>query len=122
MFTLRPFGLIGKFWQDKILSGIFRWTFIIIIIQLALILLNYQNLPQLIPFYFSLPWGDAWLAPVDFIFILPSISFAILLINSFLSSFFLTSIRLFSFLLSLSSLIGSLFLCYTIFQILQLVL
>lgn len=122
MLTLRPFGLIGKFWQDKQLSLIFRWNFIVILIQIALIAISYQKLPQLIPFYFSLPWGESWLAPVDFIFILPSISFLILLINNFISSLFIVSIRLFSILLSVTSLVCSIFLCYAILQILRLVL
>jgi|GEM_PF-3444768 len=122
MFTLRPFGLIGKFWQDKTLSLIFRWTFVAILVQVALIAFSYQKLPQLIPFYFSLPWGESWLAPVDYIFLLPSISFLILLVNNFISSLFIVSVRLFSILLSVTSLVCSVFLCYSIFQILRLVL
>lgn len=122
MFTLRPFDLIGKFWQDKLLSAIFRYTIFVIIVQIVLILVNYQNLPQVIPFNFSLPWGETWLAPVDYLFILPFISVLILLINNFISSLYLTSIRLFSILLSTTAFVGSLFLCYSIFQILRLVL
>lgn len=122
MLTLRPFGLIGKFWQDKLLSSLFRWSLFIIIIQISLILLNYQNLPQFIPFNFSLPWGESWLAPVDYIFILPLISFIILLLNNFISSLFISSIRLFSLLLTITSLVCSIFMGYSIVQILQLVL
>lgn len=121
MLTLKPLALLGKFWQEKSLSLIFRWSLTFIIFQVGLILFKYGNLPQQVPFYYSLPWGESQLAPVDYLFMLPGISFLILVINNFSAAVLLPKVRLLSLLLSIFSLICSLFLFYSLFKIISLI-
>lgn len=121
MLTLKPLALLGKFWQVKSLSLIFRWSLTFIILQIGLILLKYSNLPQQVPFYYSLPWGETQLAPVDYLFFLPGISFVILVVNNFTAAIILPKIRLLSLLLSIFSLISSLFLFYSLLEIVFLI-
>lgn len=58
--------------------------FIAILIALlmsALITILLSRLPTVVPLFFSLPWGEARLAPKLFLFTLPAIIFLLIIIN-----------------------------------------
>jgi hypothetical protein len=112
---------VGLFWQEKINGQIFRWNIIFILCQLAILFIKFNNLPPQIPLYRSLPWGESELTPVSSIFILPILSFIIMLFNNLLAVFFLKSSQMFSRVLVVISLICSAFAAITIFQIVNLV-
>lgn len=73
---------LGQFWQNRTYSLFFRWNIFLISLQFTYLFWRYPNLPNQIPLYFSRPWGESWLAPLPFIFLLPSFSLITLLVNS----------------------------------------
>lgn len=72
---------LGIFWQGKINSRILRWNIIFIIIQIAFLFWKFNLLPPQVPLYYSLPWGESQLAQASLLFIFPTISLILLLIN-----------------------------------------
>lgn len=114
-------SLLGAFWQERRNSLLFRWNLLFIGLQIAFILLRFNDLPQLVPLYYSQPWGESQLAPVSSLFLLPVFSIGLLLLNSVLAAFYLRSVQLFSYLLLVSSFVFSLFSFITVFNIINLV-
>ncbi|MDD4135613.1 MAG: hypothetical protein PHN66_00915 [Candidatus Shapirobacteria bacterium] len=101
-------SILGNFWQEKINSQFLRWNLLLIIFQIIILFFKFNELPQQVPLYYSLPWGDEQLAYTTSLFLLPIFSIVILLINNLIATFFLKSIPLFSRLLVIFSLIFSL--------------
>jgi hypothetical protein len=118
---IRPFSLIGLFWQNKINGQIFRWNIFFIVLSLIAIIVKFNNLPPLIPLYYSLPWGANQLVPTSYIFLPPIISIAVLIVNNGLAVIFTKSIYLLSILLIITSLIFSAFSTLSLFQIINLI-
>lgn len=114
-------GALGKFWQQKSNHQLFRWNIIFIIAQLAFLIFKFNTLPDQIPLYYSLPWGESQLASVSALFFLPTFSIVLLLINHLFATFFFNSIKLFSRLLVAFSLIFSIFSFITLFQIINII-
>ena len=114
-------GSLGKFWHEKINYQVFRWNIIFIVAQLAFLILKFNSLPNQVPLYYSLPWGESQLASASALFFLPSFSIVFLLINHLLATFFLNTIQIFSRLLIVVSLIFSIFSFITLFQIINLI-
>jgi len=101
-------SILGNFWQEKINSYFFRWNLLLIIFQITILFFKFNDLPQQIPLYYSLPWGNEQLASTASLFLLPTFSIVILLINNLIATFFLKTVTLFSRLLVIFSLIFSL--------------
>lgn len=118
---IRPFSLIGLFWQNKINGQIFRWNVFFIILSLIVIIVKFNDLPPLIPLYYSLPWGTSQLVPTSYIFLPPIISIAVLIANNGLAVLFTKSIYLLSILLIITSLIFSAFSALSLLQIINLI-
>ncbi len=114
-------GSLGKFWQEKSNHHIFRWNLVFIGGQLLLLFFKFNNLPSQVPFYYSLPWGESQLASVSTLFILPMFSIIFLLVDHLLATFFINSIKIFSHLLVVASLIFSIFSFITLFRIINIV-
>jgi hypothetical protein len=112
---------VGLFWQEKVNGQLFRWNLFLIILQFAILFIKFNDLPPQIPLYYSQPWGESRLTSISHIFILPTLSIVILLINNLLAVFFLKSTQLLSRLLVIVSLIFSLFSAFTLFQITALI-
>lgn len=112
---------VGLFWQEKVNSQLFRWNIFFILFQLAFLFIKFNQLPPQIPLFYSQPWGESRLAPVTSIFILPSLSILVLIINNLLAVFFLKSVQLLSRLLVAISLIFSLLCAFSLFQITSLI-
>lgn len=58
------------------------------IVPAVLFLFFLKKLPMEIPLYYSLPWGQAQIAPTPFLLILPAGSLVFLLINFILTKIF----------------------------------
>lgn len=112
---------LGFFWQEKVNNRIFRWNIFFIIIQLTFLIFKFGNLPNQVPLYYSLPWGDSQLASASSLFLLPSFSIFLLLIDNLLATFFFKNIPLLSRILIFISLIFSIFSFITLFQIINLI-
>jgi hypothetical protein len=99
----QPLANLGSFWQGKTNAKIFRWNLIFIIGQIAFLFWKFNSLPPQVPLYYSLPWGESQLAQASLLFILPTISLIILLINHlFAISLTKTSLLLSRILLAIS--------------------
>lgn len=61
------------------------FSIIFLIPLLAIIIISYNNLPPLIPFFNSMPWGDERLFSSNFILFLPIILLIIFSSNLFLA-------------------------------------
>lgn len=121
MKLINQLSFLGKFWQEKINKKVFRWNLIFIIIQLVLLFFKFNDLPVSVPLYYSLPWGEAQLAPASTLFLLPAFSLIVGLINSILAVSFSESNPLFSHLLTTFSLIFSVLMFFALFRIIFLV-
>ena len=114
-------SLLGKFWQEKINGTIFRWNVLVIIFQLAFIFIKFNDLPQQVPLYYSLPWGGQRLASASSLFLLPSFSIIFSLINNLLAALTLQSIQVISRLLVVFSLVYSILSLITLLHIVYLI-
>ena len=122
MNILISLSQLGKFWQDKGNGVFLRWTTFFILAQIALILFRFNEMPTLIPFYYSLPWGEARLASFTNLFLLPTFSICITIINHMFAIAFQKNISLLSRLLTVFSLAFSLFAFIAILKITNLVI
>ena len=114
-------SILGNFWQEKINQILFRWNIILIVLQLAILIIKFNSLPQQVPLYYSLPWGEGQLAAAASLFLLPTFSIIILLLNNLIATFFLKIIPLFSRLLPIFSLIFSLLSSISLIRIIILI-
>lgn len=75
--------------ENLSIDNISMWSFgislLITILILGSVWVSYQYLPDQIPLYYSLPWGDRQLATLNQFIVLPALSFAIIIINSLIS-------------------------------------
>lgn len=114
-------SILGSFWQEKTNGRLFRWNLLLIIFQIAILIFKFNDLPQQVPFYYSLPWGEEQLASAASLFLLPTFSIVVLLLNNLLATFFFKTIELFSRLLTIFSLIFSLFATISLSRIIFLI-
>jgi len=96
---------IGLFWQEKLNGTVFRWNLFVAIMQFAFVWYKYNDLPPEIPLFYSRPWGAEQLAGSASAFLLPVITFVVIIINNFLAVFLLRSNSLLSRLLVITSLL-----------------
>lgn len=115
------FGNLGKFWQNPIHLRLLRYSLVILLFQIALIIWYYKHLPPQIPLFFSRPWGSSWLAPVSAILILPLYSLLTILLNYFLAIYFHQKKPLLSQILLVFSVFISLIAAIAVYKIITLV-
>lgn len=114
-------SVLGSFWQEKINHHLFRWNLLLIIFQIAILVFKFNDLPQQVPLYYSLPWGEGQLTAAASLFLLPTFSIIVLLLNNLIATFFLKTIPLFSRLLTIFSLVFSLFASISLTKIIFLI-
>ena len=117
----RKLSLLGRLWQSKSISRIFRYNILVIIIQIVFLTIKFSDLPQQVPLFYSRPWGESRLASAPTLFILPSFSTILFLSNSLLAAAFLDTIPLFSHLLTVFSFLFSSFSLISLVKIIFLV-
>lgn len=117
----QPLSHLGQFWQQKTNSKIFRWNLIFIIVQVSLLAWKFNSLPPQVPLYYSLPWGESQLASASSLFILPTISIVLLLINHLFSISLTKTSQLLSRFLLVISLIVSFFSLISLLKIVSLI-
>ncbi len=113
---------LGKFWQNRTYSLFFRWNIFLIAAQFFYLFWSYPNLPNQIPLYFSQPWGESWLASLPMIFLLPSFSLIIVLVNSSIALLIHHQKPLLAKILLAFSLLFSILSSVSLFQIINLVI
>lgn len=72
---------------DKLLFFIFLFCMLSTLMQSLLILTSFSKLPPQIPLFYSKTWGEAMLAPVLYIWILPAISVCVYCLNVLICKF-----------------------------------
>ena len=118
---IQPLSRLGHFWQEKANSSIFRWNLAFIILQISILAWRFTNLPSQVPLYYSLPWGETQLASASALFLLPTFSLAILLINNLFSISLSSTNSLLARILIFTSLAVSFFFFITLVKIVSLV-
>ena len=119
--VIQPLARLGHFWQEKANSTVFRWNLFFIILQISVLIWRFTNLPSQVPLYYSLPWGETQLASASALFLLPTFSLVILLINNLFSISLATTNTLLSRLLIFASLAVSFFFLVTLVKIVYLI-
>jgi len=114
-------SILGNFWQEKTNQHLFRWNLFLIISQLVVLVIKFNYLPQQVPLYYSLPWGEGQLAATASLFLLPTFSIIVLLLNNLIATFFFKTIPLFSRLLTIFSLVFSLLSIISLIRIINLI-
>lgn len=66
---------------DKLSRTSYFVTLILVVLMLSGISGIIVKLPQVVPLYFTLPWGEARLAPRLMLYLLPSISLIVMIVN-----------------------------------------
>jgi len=117
----KPISNLGQFWQQSFNSTFFRWNLVFITVQLVLLIWQFGNLPQQVPLYYSLPWGELQLVSASTLFLIPTLSIVLLLVNHLFAIGFSKKNPLLSQLLIFTSLVVSFFLLLTLLKIIFLV-
>jgi hypothetical protein len=112
---------LGSSWQDKTGNFLFRFNLAIIFFQFLLLAVKFRQLPEEIPLYYSLSWGESQLANSSQLFLLPIISTVVFITNHFFASVLFSQDRLLSRLLTIFSLVVSVFLGFSLTKIIFLV-
>lgn len=118
----KPIANMGQFWQQSFNSKFFRWNLFFIIIQLIILIWQFGNLPQQVPLYYSLPWGELQLVSTTTLFLIPTLSIVLFLINYLFAISYSQKNPLLSQLLIFTSLIISFFFLITLLKIIFLVI
>jgi len=113
---------IGHLWLKKNILRALVLTIIVVLAQIVLIVLYFSKLPPRVPLYYSRPWGQPQLAETLYLFLLPSLSLIIFVINSLLASLFVDHKEFYSHCLVWVSTIFSVFNLITLIKILQITL
>lgn len=115
-------GYLKTISSDKILRFGMLLSGVLIILSLLYSGLMYNSLPPVLPLYNQMPWGEDRLGIKLELFILPSLAFFILLINSLLAYFFYERMPLVSRALAITCFLVSLIISIFIFRTIQLVI
>lgn len=100
----------------------FSLNFLVLIVAVFLILLNRQDLPPVLPLWFSKPWGSERLASPFFLWLLPLIILFLLLLNNILARILVSKHRVLALLLVWSGLIISLIILFPLYRILLVII
>ena len=112
---------LGLLWLEKGITLAIQVSFILIALQFGMILIFFSQLPNEVPLFYSLPWGESQLASGQVLFILPGLSLTTLLFNTIISVFFIKTEKFLSLCLTWSSSIVSLFSLITLVKIIILI-
>ncbi len=114
--------IIKNLRSDKILRRFFFVSLIFIIFSFLYVLVQYRNLPPLVPIFNQLPWGDSRLSATPGIFIPLIVVFLIFLTNNFIAGSVYSRTPLLSRMFSVTNFLISLLGLLFIFRTIELVL
>lgn len=103
---------------------ILQLLFAITIIQSMVIwlLVKRAEIPPEVPLWYTKAWGEAQLAPGNYLWLLPGIATMVLIVNLLLSKLFFRRERVLSHLLILVSTLVSFLLGFAFFRIMRLII
>lgn len=111
-----------EIWKNNITKKIVQLNTALIIAVIIIILIKYSTLPSKVPLFYGRPWGNDQLALKNFLFLIPALSIAFLLIQVTLSNIFFKKNNIFLAFLTVNfSLLFSLFGIITLVNIILLI-
>lgn len=108
--------------EDKLLQRLFIISFVLIILTIIYIVINYPKLPPLLPVFNQLPWGEKRLSGAPGIFIPGVLAFVIFLFNIIISAFLYPKFPLLSRLLAITCFITTLLTFLFVLRTIQLII
>lgn len=108
--------------KDRLIFRLYIFSFIIIIINLIYILINFNQLPPLVPVFNQLPWGADRLSSTLGIFIPTAIASAMFFINILFSSISYSVSPLIARLIAITSFLTALLTFLFIVRTIQLII
>jgi len=120
-FVKKEYDMFMSLHANTIIRWSSRITILLIFSSILILLFSWNKLPTEIPLWYSKPWGKDRLANPAWLFLLPSASFFWYITNSFLSIHVTKDHLVFSQILFLSALLGSMFSCVTLSMIIWII-
>lgn len=108
--------------NDRVVRFAFFTSLLLLFFQAFFIILNYRNLPPLIPLYFQRPWGTDQIVNLNFIFLVPGITLVLILLNTYFTLSFYKESPLISRILIWGEVLFCLLTTIAIFKIILLVI
>src|SRR3989339_1514639 len=105
--TIGYLSALGHFWEDKINADLLRWNLFFVSVSLFYLIVRFSQLPPQVPLFYSLTWGEAQLVSAAGLFLLPTSSVVVALLNHLLAALLLRPTTLLSRLLLVFSLVFS---------------
>lgn len=104
---------------DKLARKNYGLALIIMLCLTAFITVYLRKIPTIVPLFFTLPWGDARLAPRIFLYLLPSIIFLCILLNLILGKLVAKVSPLLPKILAVTTMVVACILLVALFGIMQ---
>jgi len=117
----KEFDALFSLHTNTIIRYASRITMVLICFSILILVLSWNKLPTEVPLWYSKPWGKDRLANPLWLFLLPGASFFWYIINSLLSIHVTKEHLVFSQILFLSALLGSMFSCVTLSMIIWII-
>lgn len=110
------------FKNDFFIKTSFRTGGLLLIFQILFLIIVFKKLPDEVPIFYSLPWGDMRLGEVKFLFLLPLLSFIILVLNLLIAKKLYNQERLLSRIISTVTSVFVIFCVITLIQVVYIVI
>ena len=108
-------------WRDKITKPAIWLCLLIIFSTFSFLIYQFSRLPPEVPLFYSRSWGEEQLARREFLFLLPSFSLIVLVLNLFAASRIFSKEKLLARILLWSAAVFSLLAAITLLKIILLV-
>lgn len=108
--------------QDKLLFRLYLLSMVLIFLTVLFIILNYRNLPPLLPVFNQLPWGEQRLSQTPGIFIPSIVATCVLVFNIIAASAVYSRSPLISRMFAVTSFLTSLLTLLFVVRTIQLVI
>ena len=106
--------------RDRFSSFVLLFSFSCLVVQSTLILVSFGKLPPQVPLFYSRPWGETLLAAPFWLWLLPGILLAAIIVNNSIVVFFVPSERFLVRTLLLFNIVLSVITLYDVVKIISL--
>lgn len=79
----------ARIFSDKFIFYIFFFIILSLLGQSTLLLINWGQLPPVVPIFYSKPWGDLMLAAPIYLWLLPGVTLIFFIINYYIAIYIL---------------------------------
>ncbi len=107
--------------QDRIFKLALFLAVLFFLATLAVLSFSLARLPQQVPLFYSLPWGESQLADAGWLWFLPALEFLILILNLILATSLDLKEKILARFLSITNIVFNLLILVTLIKIIFLV-